>query len=128
MLCPRRPRARTEHALRKFLPLIDANPRNVKKFLNTYSILRAVRILEGNTVGPDAFALWTIIRVRWPAMADHLEATPTAVRGIMEPLWVSECFPGGLRDLARDPSLRDVVPCPEGGPLTADLIQLCCGE
>jgi KAP family P-loop domain/Caspase domain len=121
-------RARTEHALRKFLPLIHSNPRNVKKFLNTYSVLRAVRVLENNTVASDILALWTIIRVRWPAMADHLEADPEAVRGIVEPLWASECFPPGLRDLAADPKLREVVCCRHGGPLTANLIRLCCGN
>jgi hypothetical protein len=121
-------RARTEHALRKFLPLIHSNPRNVKKFLNTYSILRAVRVLENNTVASDILALWTIIRVRWPAMADHLEADPEAVRGIMEPLWASECFPSELRDLAADPKLREVVCCRQGGPLTANLIRMCCGN
>jgi hypothetical protein len=121
-------RARTEHALRKFLPMLHSNPRNVKKFLNTYSVLRAIRILENNTVPSDILALWTIIRIRWPAMADHLEANPEAVRGIIEPLWASECFPPGLSNLAADPKLREVVRCREGGPLTADLIQLCCGN
>jgi hypothetical protein len=121
-------RTRTEHTLRKFLPLMDPNPRNVKKFLNTYSILRAVRILENNTIASDTLALWTIIRVRWPAMADYLEVNPEAVGGIIEPLWVSECFPPELRDLAVDPKLREVVLCRQGGPLYAHPIRTCCGN
>jgi hypothetical protein len=120
-------RARTEHALRKFLPLLHSNPRNVKKFLNTYSMLRSVRVLENNTVSSDVLALWTIIRVRWPAMADHLEAHPEAVRGIVEPLWADECLPPHLRELAAEPDLRDVVRCRDGGPLTAQVIRLCIG-
>ncbi|MEV8442280.1 P-loop NTPase fold protein [Actinosynnema sp. NPDC051121] len=119
-----RNRKRTEHALRGFLPLLDANPRNVKKFLNTYSVLRSVRVLENNTVASDVLALWTIVRVRWPAMADHLEVDPEAVRGVVEPLWISECFPEHLRELAADEDFRAVV---LRAPLTPRLIRQCCG-
>lgn len=119
-----RTRARTEHALRKFLPLLDANPRNVKKFLNTYSVLRSVRVLENNTLPSDALAVWSIVCVRWPAMADYLEIKPEAVRGVINPLWVSECFPEHLEDLARDERFREVV---LHSPLTAELIRRCCG-
>lgn len=119
-----RNRKRTEHALRRFLPLLDANPRNVKKFLNTYSVLRSVRVLENNTVASDVLALWAIVRVRWPAMADHLEADPEAVRGIVEPLWASECFPEHLRELAGNEEFRTVV---LRAPLTPRLIRRCCG-
>jgi hypothetical protein len=120
-------RARTEHALRKFLPLLHSNPRNVKKFLNTYSVLRSVRVLENNTVSSDVLALWTIVRVRWPAMADHLERDPESVRGIVEPLWAQECFPPALQPLATDPDLREVVRCRDGGPLSAEAIRQCAG-
>ncbi|OXM44794.1 P-loop NTPase fold protein [Amycolatopsis alba] len=120
-------RARADHSLRKFLPLLHPNPRNIKKFLNTYSILRSVRTLEQNTVPSDVLALWTIIRVRWPSIADHLETNPDAIRGLIEPLWASECLPEELCDLATDPELRAVILHPEGGPLTADLIRQCSG-
>jgi hypothetical protein len=120
-------RATTEHALRKFLPLLHSNPRNVKKFLNTYSVLRSVRVLENNTVSSDVLALWTIVRVRWPAMADHLERDPESVRGIVEPLWAQECFPPALQPLAADPDLRAVVRCREGGPLSAEAIRQSAG-
>ncbi|MFI7120230.1 P-loop NTPase fold protein [Amycolatopsis sp. NPDC049868] len=120
-------REHTEHSLRKFLPLLHPNPRNIKKFLNTYSILRSVRTLEQNTVPSDVLALWTIIRVRWPSIADHLETNPDAIRGLIEPLWASECLPVDLCDLATDPELRAVILHPHGGPLTADLVRQCAG-
>jgi hypothetical protein len=120
-------RTRTEHALRGFLPLLHSNPRNIKKFLNTYSVLRAVRVLENNTISSETLALWTILKVRWPAMADALEAAPDAVRGIIDPLWAAECFQPELRELAADPGLRRVVQFHKGGPLTAHLIRHCCG-
>ncbi|MEV4147621.1 hypothetical protein AB0J40_28410 [Amycolatopsis sp. NPDC049691] len=122
-----RTRARTEHALSRFLPLLQANPRTIKKFLNTYNVLRSVRTLEQNTVPSDVLALWTILRVRWPSVADHLEAAPEAIRGIVEPLWASECFPPDLRDPAMDSGLRAVVLHTDGGPLTAEAVRQCSG-
>ncbi|GLY71715.1 hypothetical protein Atai01_83340 [Amycolatopsis taiwanensis] len=70
----------TEHALQKFAPLLLANPRGMKRFVNTYSVLRVLRTLEGNTVAPEALALWTIIRVRWPLAAAR-RASRTRGRG-----------------------------------------------
>jgi hypothetical protein len=120
-------RVRTEHALRKFLPFLNPNPRNVKKFLNTYSVLRAVRVLENNTVPSDVLAVWTIIRVRWPALADYLEAHPEAIRGLIQPLRASECLPSDLRELATDPGLRKVILWRDGNPLTSQDIRECSG-
>jgi hypothetical protein len=60
-------------------------------------------------------------------MADHLEADPEAVRGIIEPLWADECLPPVLRELAANPDLREVVRCRDGGPLTVQVIRRCYG-
>ncbi|MEV6611715.1 P-loop NTPase fold protein [Kutzneria sp. NPDC051319] len=73
----------TEHALQKFAPLLLANPRGMKRFVNTYGVVRTLRTLEGNTVGPDALALWTIIRLRWPLLAEHLEQDADLIDRIM---------------------------------------------
>jgi hypothetical protein len=35
--------AATEHVLQPFARLLDPNPRSMKRFLNSYSMLRAVR-------------------------------------------------------------------------------------
>jgi hypothetical protein len=118
---------RTEHRLRKFAPFLDGNPRTTKRFLNTYVTLRCVTLLEGHLPGIEALALWAIIRVRWPGIADHLQSDPEAVRGIVEPLWCADHFPEHLREAAKDPDLRNVVRCPQGGPLTPNLIRQCCG-
>lgn len=117
----------TEHALRKFASLLDGNPRSIKLFLNTYSMLRSVRTLEGGTVAPDTLALWALIRVRWPSIADHLERNPDAVDGIKDELWVSDHFPEALHKQARNKDLDQVVMCATGGPLRADLIRQCSG-
>ena len=118
---------RTEHTLSKFAPLLDANPRTIKKFVNTYSLYRSLRTLEGNFVDSNTLALWVVLRIRWPVMADHLEQSPEAVAGIVDRLWASEHFPEPLRDLAKHESLRNVVTFAVGGPLTPALIKQCCG-
>jgi hypothetical protein len=120
-------REHTEHALRKFAPLLSPNPRSTKLFLNTYTMLRAVRTLEGITVESDTLALWTILRLRWPAVADHLQHDPDAVKGIIEPLWCTELLPTELHAAAKSPELRRIVTHPQGGPLTAAKIRQSCG-
>ncbi|MDX3101857.1 caspase, EACC1-associated type [Nonomuraea angiospora] len=120
-------RRRTEHTLRKFAPVLGDNPRAVKKFLNTYSVLRSIRFLEDVHVDPDALALWSLITVRWPNIAHHLAACPEAVAGIRDPLWCPDHFPEPLRSAATSADLRAVVTSPDGGPLTPDLIRQCCG-
>ncbi|MGP4017587.1 KAP family P-loop NTPase fold protein [Saccharopolyspora sp. 5N708] len=118
----------TEHALRKFARLLPPNPRSTKLFLNTYSILRAVRTLEGGVVNADTLALWTIIRIRWPRIADILRQNPEAIKGIREPLWRSELLPDDLHPLTEDEDLQQVVAHDNGGPLTPMSIRQCCGN
>ncbi|MBO2451157.1 hypothetical protein J4573_28970 [Actinomadura barringtoniae] len=120
-------RRRTEHVLRRFSHLLGNNPRSVKRFLNTYSILHSIRRLEGNLIRPESLALWTILVVRWPAIAAHLQDDPDAVRGVVQPVWVKEHFPEALLELARSPELCDVITCEMGGPLTPVLIRQCVG-
>ncbi|MEV7555992.1 P-loop NTPase fold protein [Amycolatopsis sp. NPDC089917] len=67
-------RARTEHALSKFLPLLHPNPRNIKKFLNTYSILRSVRTSNRTPCPPTS----------WPSGRSSASAGPRS-RNISKP-------------------------------------------
>ena len=50
----------------------------MKRFVNEYGMARAARILEDNLVEQDTLALWTLLAIRWPALADYLEAHPEA--------------------------------------------------
>ncbi|MGW4209059.1 P-loop NTPase fold protein [Lentzea sp. NPDC004789] len=120
-------RRHTEHTLRKFSPLLHGNPRSIKLFLNTYSMLRSVRTLEGSTLSPDTLALWALIRVRWPSIAEVLARDPDAVEGIKDDLWCADHFPEDLHAVAKSKDLRRVVLHEEGGPLTAALVRRCCG-
>ena len=116
-----------EHSLRKFALLLGHNPRSMKRFINTFSILRSVRTLESNFVDSDTLALWAIILVRWPELGDYLQKFPEAVVGIIDPLWCSDHFVPPLQQLVGSEEVCAVVKHPYGGPLTPDLIRQCCG-
>lgn len=68
-----------DHALERFAPLLEPNPRSVLRFTMAFSILRAARTAEGSTVSADELALWTIVSVRWPLLAEFLGRRPAAV-------------------------------------------------
>jgi hypothetical protein len=115
----------TEHRLQRFGPLLALNPRSMKRFINDYSIVEAVRLPEGSSVGGDLLALWTIIETRWPALADYLRGNPAVLGSVGD-----SCAPLGPSDIAglfNDPDACRVVQFEHGGPLTCDLIRTCCG-
>jgi hypothetical protein len=77
-------RRRTEHTLKPFSHLLDPNPRAMKRLVNAYGVERDIRLLEDRAGSPDALAperlaLWTILRLRWPLLADYLADHPEAV-------------------------------------------------
>ena len=106
--------------------LLLANPRGMKRFINTYSVLRILRTLEGNTVDQDALALWTIIRVRWPLLADHLERDAEMVNAIKTGDRVTD-FPDSVKSLAVTPTVRKFF---QESPieLTPAVVWSCCGR
>ncbi|WP_018685792.1 P-loop NTPase fold protein [Actinokineospora enzanensis] len=114
--------AETEHSLLRFADLLPPNPRAMKRFVNSYSALRAVRTLEGNAVAVEALALWTILEIRWPGLADHLRDHPEAIAGAEEDL------PERLRPLHTDPILRTMTTSTRYPSLTPALIRACCGR
>jgi hypothetical protein len=115
----------TEHALQKFAPLLLANPRGMKRFVNTYSVLRVLRTLEGNTVALDALALWTIIRIRWPLLAEHLERDAEVIDAIMAADDAAG-VPGSVKSLVATPAVRTFF---QEAPmeLTPTVVRSCCG-
>jgi hypothetical protein len=120
--------AATEHHLQRFANLLEPNPRSIKRFVNNYSILRAVRTLEGNPVLMDPLALWAIIETRWPALADHLRARPEATAALVPGAgFRREEVPSELRSLFDDPNVRELANFEYGGPLTPELIRECSG-
>jgi hypothetical protein len=127
----------TEHWFQQFAVLLPPNPRAIKRFVNNYSVLRAVRILEGNLVDSGTLALWTIIETRWPGLADYLRVHPEAISLVDRPSQPGSSgtddqqllngIPDDLRPLFTDPDLARLAFFHLGGPLTPGLIAQCCG-
>jgi hypothetical protein len=116
---------RTEHSLTRFAPLLPSNPRSMKRFINDYSMARAVRTLEGDPVPVDALAQWTVMRTRWPALAAYLAERPEAAA---DPAPADGEPP--VEDLARllaGAEVRRVLAFPDGTALTPELIRRCHG-
>jgi signal transduction histidine kinase len=112
-----------EHELQKFAELLDPNPRSMKRFLNAYSIMLSIQPLQLNAVSVDTLALWTVLRLRWPALADYLLASPRAIKDVSRDGPVPENTPAQIRELFSDPAVVRVVNFEKGGPLTPAAIR-----
>ncbi len=113
---------RTEHALARYAPLLPPNPRSMKRFVNDYTMARAVRLLEGDPVPVDALARWTVLRQRWPVLAAHLAEHPDAVDG--DPAHRPDGLTEELAALFGGADVRRVL---ADGALSADLVRRCRG-
>jgi hypothetical protein len=113
----------TEHALNRFAGLLEPNPRSMKLFVNTYGVLRSLRTLEEVFVPIGPLALWTVVEIRWPYLADYLRAHPEAVAAD-EP---DDDVPDYVKHLLVDDDVALVLGDAQSGPLTAELIRQCAG-
>jgi hypothetical protein len=116
----------TEHALRKFAPLLEPNPRAMKRFVNAFGLARALQIVQDTVVHPDQLALWTILRSRWPALADHLRRRPELVHALVVGR-APDAIPDDLAPLFVSAEVARVIRFEHGGPLTAASIRACSG-
>ncbi|HSG19072.1 MAG TPA: P-loop NTPase fold protein [Anaerolineae bacterium] len=112
-----------EHELQKFAGLLDPNPRSMKRFLNAYSIMLSLQPLQLNPVSIDTLALWTILRLRWPVLADYLAEHPDSVSDVGNKEADLSGVPEHLHDLYRDAGLKKLVTFEQGGPLTPGAIE-----
>lgn len=125
----------TEHFLIPFWPLLDHNPRAIKRLVNAYGIQRALAILSDlSLINTDEkrqqLVLWTIIQLRWPLLSEFLEKNPDRVDEIREGSPPSESdskkhfreqsadnqqgtepLPGYLTELIQKSIVRDVLNC-----------------
>lgn len=72
---------RTRHFLHQFAPLVEPNPRAMKRLVNAYGIVRSVALLAGADIDRVQLARWIILNLRWPALGDFLESCPEAIGG-----------------------------------------------
>jgi hypothetical protein len=74
----------TEFFLKPFAPLLEPNPRAMKRLVNAYAVLRDMALLAGVNVLGDItqrkqLALWAIVSLRWPLLEEYLEAYPEVI-------------------------------------------------
>jgi KAP-like P-loop domain-containing protein len=77
----------TRHALDDFAPLLEDNPRAMKKLVNAYGLQRDLQVIEGRNLAGNEhelrqLALWTILTIRWPILAQYLAEHPAEVSWI----------------------------------------------
>jgi WD40 repeat protein len=99
----------TEHELQKFSDLLAPNPRAMKRFINAYSMALSSALLEDRAPDPDAVALWTLVRQRWPELADHLRDNPETAESFHSEEPVGSQLPDELRKLAESAPVRAVM-------------------
>ncbi|HEU0053720.1 MAG TPA: P-loop NTPase fold protein [Longimicrobium sp.] len=97
----------TEHRLKRFAPLLEPNPRAMKRLVNAFGMHQAAHLIEGRHVRPDALARWTIVELRWPLLADYLADHPDAVPAAGAPPLEGVSQP--LAALLADPEVLRVV-------------------
>lgn len=110
----------SRHALAPYGKFLEPNPRSIKLFVNTYNILRSLRIIEGLTSVPTrSLALWAVLEIRWPLLADHLRMHPDAI--------YEKDVPKAIGELLASAEVRAVIADPEG-QLTPNDIRECTGR
>ncbi|MBL0716741.1 MAG: S8 family serine peptidase [Desulfosarcina sp.] len=62
-----------EHVLKSYVHLLESNPRSLKRLVNAYGFERAINWLSERDVNQGPLVRWTILRMRWPALANYLE-------------------------------------------------------
>ena len=107
----------TEHTLSRFAPLLEPNPRAMKRLVNAYGVERALQIIGGHSTALDypreRLALWTILKSRWPLLADYLADEPDAIEqlksGAVPPEVAADEARPYLAALFADDEVRRVV-------------------
>jgi len=117
---------RTEHNLKPFADLLELNPRAMKRLVNAYSVNRVTALLSRVDVELEHLALWTILSLRWPSLAEYLVEYPEAIYRVGQAGIVDGEARDELKHLMSDP---DVVRVVSGGAsgmrLNADVIKSC---
>ena len=101
----------TEHCLQAFAPLLEPNPRSMKRLVNAYAMHQATLLLAGRPVTSGPLARWTILEMRWPLLADFLALRPDCLADLARPLGEHELLvvPIDLRPLFGDELIAEVI-------------------
>jgi hypothetical protein len=121
--------ASTEHALRPFAPLLEPNPRSMKRLLNAFTIRRSIDVLTERSIDRDKLALCTILALRWPLFMEYLVEHPEMVEYIEDVDMLDRLhphIPEDLRALFQDEEIQAVFKF--RGKLDADAIRAWGGR
>src|SRR5271166_2767753 len=118
---------KSEHRLQPFAPLLEPNPRSMKRLVNAYGMHLATHFLEGRPVSPESIARWTIIELRWPLLADFLAARPQSVAVLASGKVLTDLHstddvekPQGLEKLYDDEEVKAVLGYAPKGAMALD--------
>ncbi|HET6941389.1 MAG TPA: P-loop NTPase fold protein [Sphingomicrobium sp.] len=109
--------ARTESRLRRLLPMIEPNPRAMKRLINEVAIAQSRGFLESRFIPAEARARWVMLSLRWPQLADLFAEHPASVlpwRPLAEgeeprgPFEISE-LPDWMQPLARSKAVGATI-------------------
>lgn len=103
-----------EHVLHPFRPLLEANPRAMKRLVNAYGVARGVELLSRHSLRWDKHAqhqtaLWTILSLRWPRLAEYFATHPDAAALIGTDGSALPDVPTDLLPLFADADVEQVV-------------------
>jgi tetratricopeptide (TPR) repeat protein len=111
-LCTPRFQRETEHALRPFAPLLDSNPRAMKRLVNAYGIVRDIETLNkhrlGDRLAQQQTALWVILQLRWPKFAEHIKRHPEQLEELKKGVTPTNA-PEDLKGLFSEGEVKKVV-------------------
>jgi hypothetical protein len=112
---------RQRHLLEQYAEMVEPNPRAAKRFIMAYSIAFASHLVDPDPIPAQTLALWTLIAIRWPALAEWIrDELPD---GSLEPVDLDH-HPSRL---LADPRVQRVIASEKGGPLDRDMLLRCCG-
>jgi hypothetical protein len=117
-----------KHRLARFQSIMDTNPRNIKLLINVYGIyinlFRMGGRVELRSELLDQIALWSILNIRYPRLAEFLEADinkldliheyydKLSVRGTSESF---ESLPADIQSIVKNNAVREVI---KGGDIS----------
>lgn len=118
-----------DHVLAPYLPLLDLNPRALKRLRNAYAIAAVGRFasLDISTAAQvtDSIVRWTILGLRWPQLACRVAEQPRLLHDVRQDGAAS--LGDDLAPLAHDDDLARLLHQPVGG-VTPDLERWVAAE
>ena len=103
----------TKHFLSDFAHLMEPNPRAMKRLVTYYGVIRAAAISNDESIVSDInkrkqLALWAIVRLRWPLLADYLEEYPEYLKNYVSGR-MNKDIHGDVIELIKDKDVRGVM-------------------